>query len=439
MERRRALHGGPTDHRSETAHLSLIATAPLVLFLWALLRVVERPGRGRGALVGCLVAASTYSDASYGVFCVVIGIFVLIWRYLRLECRRPPVLVSPVIRGVDVLLAIVATGMIVRMVTGPTVFQVGALRVTFATFYTPALAAVVLVALRLLLHWRPSIRIETLATEVRALILPGAMAVGTCLALLSPLLIGVATRCLQGRLPGTVTYWRSSPRGVDLFAYLVPNPNHPWFGTWTERWLLPDGADAFPEYIASFSLVALGLIAWAAWRRALPRQWIAFTATFALLSLGPFVYVAGVNTYLIGPWALLRYLPVIGMARTPARFSIVAALGLSLLFGFALDSWRRRNQRGLLTVTVAVALLIALEVLPAPRRLYSARLPDVYQSIASSDAEAGNVPRAADGIRDGTSSLGDFSAATRFFQTGHGHGLVGGYLSRVSGCARTPS
>ena len=54
------------------------------------------------------------------------------------------------------------------------------------------------------------------------------MAIGTCLVLLSPLLTGVATRYLQGRLPGTVTYWRSSPRGVDLFAYLVPNPNHPW-------------------------------------------------------------------------------------------------------------------------------------------------------------------------------------------------------------------
>ena len=171
----------------------------------------------------------------------------------------------------------------------------------------------------------------------------------------------------------------------------------------------------------------------------LPRQWIAFTATFALLSLGPFLYVAGVNTYIIGPWALLRYLPIVGMARTPARFSIVAALGLSLLFGFALDSWRGRDRRRLVIGAVAVALLIALEVLPAPRRLYSAQLPGVYRLIASSDAETGNVLELPTGIRDGTSSLGDFSAATQFFQTGHGHGLVGGYLSRVSEWRREES
>jgi len=416
----------------ETAHMSLITTAPLVLFVWALLRVVERPGIGRGVLVGCLVAASTYSDAYYGVFCILIGAFVLAWRYLRVEYCPSLVAPSLAYRGVNVLLVTIAAGVTVRLVTGPVVLEAGSLRVTFDTFFTPALAVVVLGALGMLMRWRPSIRIEKIATEVPSLVLPGTLAVGTCLALLSPLLIGVADRYLQGRLPGTVTYWRSSPRGVDLFAYLVPNPSHPLFGAWTERWLLPDGADAFPEYVASFSLVALGLIAWTAWRRALPRQWIAFTAFFALLSLGPFVYFAGVNTYIIAPWALLRYLPIVGMARTPARFSIVAALGFSILFGFALDAWRSRDRRRLLRTAVPVALLVALEVLPAPRRLYSAQLPDVYRSIAFRDAEPGNVLELPTGIRDGTSSLGDFSAATQFFQTGHGHGLVGGYLSRVS-------
>jgi hypothetical protein len=35
------------------------------------------------------------------------------------------------------------------------------------------------------------------------------------------------------------------------------------------------------------------------------------------------------------------------------------------------------------------------------------------------------------GLRDGTSSHGDFSAATMFFQTVHEKELIGGYLSRL--------
>lgn len=36
------------------------------------------------------------------------------------------------------------------------------------------------------------------------------------------------------------------------------------------------------------------------------------------------------------------------------------------------------------------------------------------------------------GIRDGTSSIGDFSAETLYFQTRHGRPLISGYLSRVA-------
>ena len=134
---------------------------------------------------------------------------------------------------------------------------------------------------------------------------------------------------MNDQLPAIEMFWRSSPRGVDALAYLVPNPNHPWFGDWTRPWFLPPRTDAFPEFVASFPLAALAVIAIAAWRGLLPRMWVAFTACFALLSLGPFVHVAGVNTYVIGPWALLRYVPIVGLARSPSRFAVVAALGLS--------------------------------------------------------------------------------------------------------------
>ena len=41
------------------------------------------------------------------------------------------------------------------------------------------------------------------------------------------------------------------------------------------------------------------------------------------------------NTHVPGPWAFLRYVPVIGLARTPSRFSIVFMLALAVLFAAA--------------------------------------------------------------------------------------------------------
>jgi hypothetical protein len=157
-----------------------------------------------------------------------------------------------------------------------------------------------------------------------------------------------------------------------------------------------------------------------------------FTLFFAALSLGPFLHVGGVNTFVPGPWAFLRYVPVLGMARSPSRFSIVAVLGLALLFGFAFDAWLRRPRRRREWV-VALCTLTALgfELLPAPRPLFSADVPGVYAIVATAD-ESAAVLELPTGIRDGTSSIGDFSPSTQYFQTRHRHRLVGGYLSRVS-------
>ena len=60
-----------------------------------------------------------------------------------------------------------------------------------------------------------------------------------------------------------------------------------------------------------------------------PRLWGGLALIFGALALGPFVHVAGINTHVPGPWAFLRYVPVIGLARTPSRFSIVLMLAVA--------------------------------------------------------------------------------------------------------------
>jgi hypothetical protein len=417
----------------QTAHLSLVTTAPLPLFLWALLRTLESHRMRDAVTTGLLVGVATYCDAYYGIYCVLMGVFLIAWRFGSVSIAPGAAASRARTRAVDVLIAVGLVIVAWRVINGGSDIPVGALRIKLQTLYNPMLVLMCLVAIRGWLTWRPVIALQDPARDLRPLTRLGAVSVGVCLALLSPVLVGIALRAVNGRLPATEILWRSSPRGVDLLAYLVPNPNHPWFGATTGPWFLPDRPDAFPEFVASFSIAAFALIAVAAWHRALPRVWLAFTGFFALLSLGPFVHVAGLNTFVAGPWALLRYVPVIGMARSPSRFAVVAALGLALLLAFALEALWRRRAGSHRAWAAALMALLAFELLPAPRALYSAAVPEVYNHIvANIGDESGRLLELPTGIRDGTSSLGNFNPASVFFQTRHRRPLIGGYLSRVS-------
>ena len=259
----------------------------------------------------------------------------------------------------------------------------------------------------------------------------GAVGAMVAAVLLSPVLYAVGVRIADGRWDSEPIYWRSSPQGIDLAAYVLPNPNHPLVPQAVRQWLTPR-PDAYFENVASLTFVALLTIlgAWrAGWR--IPRLWGGLALVFGVMALGPFVHVAGLNTYIPGPWAVLRYLPVIGLARTPGRFTIVLMLAVAVLFAAALcwlgNRWPRHRTR---LVTIVGALLV-FELLPAPRPLYSATIPTVYRHVAAApdDTRVLDLPS---GVRDGTMSVGNFTARSQFFQTAHGKRLIGGYLSRVS-------
>jgi hypothetical protein len=415
----------------DTAHFSLMIAAPLPLFLWSLVRTLESSRIRDAVLVGMVVAAAYYSDAYYGIYCVIMGAFVIAWRHSQIEWPDVVDSSSRLKRLLTVVIALMVAVIGWRMVTGTRGFSIGPIRIGLETLYTPQLVLLVTTVMRLWLVRRPTVRLGVSSIRLKELLRLGLVAVAVCLLLLLPLLVGLAIRSTQGRLPETDTYWRSSPRGLDVFAYLVPNPNHAWFGEVTRFWFMPPKPDAFPEFVGAFSLIAFGIIAVGACLRLLPRLWLSFSAFFFALSLGPFVHVAGINTFVVGPWAFLRYVPVIGMARSPSRFGIVTILGMSLLTAFSLERMSRQGRiRGWLGAAVAIGL--ALELLPAPRVLFSAAVPNVYRQIALNGDEQGALLELPTGIRDGTSSIGNFSAASEYFQTAHRRRLVGGYLSRVS-------
>ncbi len=416
-----------------TAHFSLVAAAPLPLFTLFLIAYLDG-GRARHAVAaGLTVAWAALCDSYYPVFCVLIGAVVAGARLLDVRLRHDGPVRSGAARTLEVAIALVAVLALDIALRGGRRIAIAGVRVDLITLYTPVLLLVTLTLVRLALTLRPRFALAPGAPWPRVLRLV-AIAGGTGLVALLPLLVKLAWRIADGRFVSPAIYWRSSPPGADLLAFFMPNPNSPWFGAPFLAWLATARPDGFPEYCASLSLVALAVILAARATTGLrqPRVWVVLTAAFALLALGPFVRVGGVNTYIPGPWALLRYVPIVGLARAPSRFAIVSTLGVSILMAFALAALRDRHPRRRTALLAIVAAVLAVELVAAPRPLYSAQVSEIYGIIAADPDHARRVLELPVGLRDGTSSLGNYSARSQFRQTRHGKPLVGGYLSRIS-------
>jgi hypothetical protein len=412
-----------------TGHFSLIATAPLAIFLLLLLRAGGQVRVGDAIALGATIAWASMTDVYYPIFCALIGTAFVLSRILSIAPRqttsRRDVITLAINALILCLLALVGT----MAVSGGWDITVGRRVLRMRTLYTPVLVLTVLAAVQLARRFRLTVVDHTVADLWHGVRLTAVAGVVTAV-LASPLLYAAAVRVIRGEFDTPKIYWRSSPSGIDLLALVLPNPNHPLAPQAVSEWLTRR-PQAYIENVASVTYVALAIpfLAWrGGWRPS--RWWAGLSVTFALLALGPFVHVAGVNTYVPGPWALLRYLPVIGLVHTPARFAILFTLCFSMLVAEALLALSQRYpRRGRVLVFAAGAALVA-ELVPAPMTLYSAEIPRLYRHVAAAPQSTVllEIPT---GVVDGVSRLGDFSARTQFNQTAHGKTIMGGYLSRI--------
>lgn len=412
-----------------TGHFSLVAAAPLPAFLLFLIEAHRTRQLRHAALAGLCVAWAAFCDVYYAVYCLMIAAGFVAYRAIRVS--RDHVTAPRSWRwALDVLIVSVA-GLIAGLLFGRGGrFELFGLNVSIRGLYTPMFVLTMLVLARILVAIHPHVTIQQWRpspTVIRAMVI-GVLA---CVGPLAPVLYGLGQRLVDGRYVNPPIYWRSSPRGVDLLGLIEPNPNHAlvrWFHDAQKI-----NATAFVDYTSALSLVALAVIGVAAWRAVYrpSTAWFALTVGFALLSLGPFLHIAGVNTHVPGPWSLLRYVPIVGAARSPARFAIVAALGLAVLFAGALVALGRRYPKRRSLITASIGAVLLFELCPAPRTLYSAEIPSLYRTIAA-DPRPVRIMELPFGVRDGLSSAGNFSSRYQYYQTLHGKKLIGGYLSRIS-------
>jgi len=411
-----------------TGHFSLAAAAALPAFLWCLVNAERSRSMRDAALVGVCMAWAALSDAYFGIYCLIIGTLYVGAPWLRVTRHATPA-PRPWGWALDILIVCFA-GLIAGLLLGRGgEFTLLGVPIHARTLYTPVLILTLLVVVRAVIWWRPHFELPDVwplpikATLIAAL---------ACAGPLAPVLYGITNRVAEGQFVNPTIFWRSSPRGVDLLSFVTPNPQHP-----IARWLFEDPLalrpTIFVEYTASLSLVALAIIGLAMWHaRYRPRKtWFAITIGFALLALGPFIYVAGFNTHVPGPWALMRYVPLVGLARTPTRFAVVASIGVSVLMAGALASLGARWPQRRRLIGAVAAMLLVFELWPAPRTLYSAEISPIYDRIAA-DPRPVRVLVLPVGVRDGTWETGNFRPRALFNQTRHGKALIGGYLSRVS-------
>ena len=259
----------PTITARDAVHFSLTVTAALPLFLWALLRTLDGRRLRDAVVTGVSVALAFYSDAYFGVFCALMGTVILVWRLTTIEWRsvRAPVRLA---RALDVWSGVTVAVILWRLWNGPATMSVGPMVIRLNTLHTPVLMLTAAMLARVWIVRRPVVSITPPSDGWRPMLRLGATAALSCLLVMLPSLVGLALRLASGRMPDQPRAWRSTPRGLDLLAYLVPNQTHANWGEVTQYWLMPPGADAFPEFVASFSLLAAILIVVAAWRRALP-------------------------------------------------------------------------------------------------------------------------------------------------------------------------
>jgi hypothetical protein len=237
---------------------------------------------------------------------------------------------------------------------------------------------------------------------------------------------------LRGDYVSQRYFWRSAPKGIDAATLLLGHPFHGWWGRQVQDVYRTFGIDPI-EATGWTGIAPLALAVWGVrgrWSAAAVRTWTLVGAVFFLWALGPHLMAFGVNTGMILPQTILRYLPVVANARVPGRAMVVVFLAIGMLAALAVARARGSSSRPMLWSTLAIAV-IAFEYWLAPYPLIALDHPRIYEVLRARQ-ESGALCELPFGIGDGFGMLrGDFDAKTLFYQTIHGRPMLGGTMSRL--------
>lgn len=266
----------------------------------------------------------------------------------------------------------------------------------------------------------------------------------------SPLLIPALQKIHSGEF-----FWPSAAESysADLLTFVTPSP---LWGPGTAEVIggqvapyfhFPVGSIENTAYLGGVPLL-LGALALLAVRRIPDRVllWTAAFLLFAILALGPYLYIDGTKSFsLLGvsfsvplPYQLYDQVPVAGERRVPARMIVFGMMALGVLAGIGLDlltSWLKPRYKKVVPLAGLIALsLVVLEYWNPPVLLSEFSSPSaIFDEIGDEpgDFSVLHVPlgRRSDFDNHGHPAVGPM---TNYYQTFHGKASFGGYVARVN-------
>jgi len=229
--------------------------------------------------------------------------------------------------------------------------------------------------------------------------------------MLSPLILPMLWEMSRYRFMFAPTE-HASLLSADLLAFFIPSEFHPLWGKWVGK-IAGHFTASLSERTVSFGYapLILALMAWKAKERV--SLWLIVGLSFVLLALGPYLHIMGKTIPLPLPYAFLRPIPIVAMARSVSRFSLMATLSLAMMAALGAKTMGSR----LLLLFMA---LILLEYWPSPYPFSPPDTPNFYQKLAQEPGQFAilNLPMNWDRPR------------YLLYQTVHGKPLVSGYISR---------
>lgn len=265
----------------------------------------------------------------------------------------------------------------------------------------------------------------------------------------SPLLIPVLESMRTGEF-----FWppASESYSADLLTFVTPSPL--WgpgtaavLGGQVEPYFhFPVGSIENTAYLGGVPL-SLGALAIFAARRTPHRVllWAATFLLFAILALGPYLYIDNTKSFsLLGvsfsvplPYQLYEQIPLAGERRVPARMIVFGIMALSVLAGVGLDllaSWLKPRYKKVVPLAGLIALSLAaleywnppvlLEEFPSPPAIFD-QIGDEPGDFSVLDVPLG---RRSDFDNHGHPTMGPM---TNYYQIFHGKAAFGGYIARV--------
>lgn len=231
-------------------------------------------------------------------------------------------------------------------------------------------------------------------------ILPLVGAVVVALVLTSPLIIATARTAAvtpTAATEGGPDFRRE--QSVDLADLVIPSQIHPVWGSLAEQAQAYKANTHIQNKTAYLGLIAL-ILGLLGLRGRESLFWLVSMVLFIALAMGPVFQIAGWNSGVPLPSALLFELPLVGIFRYPMRFMALAMLALAMLAAYG-TLWLLTGRHGATTTNSeprkaqrrsgiaawillpALIVLLVLDNLTVPFPIVGIYIPSIYHELAA--------------------------------------------------------